>query len=111
MMSTFCLATADDPPPGRFAAGLGHHGTLAFSFVVLVEKDDDPVGLPAKLARPRGVRGSAVKCQLPRTAWSKGSQASPFGLKRFGAILTSSPAFAFSRYSRSTSNSKSTGGS
>jgi len=56
MMSTFCLATADDPPPGRFAAGLGHHGTLAFSFVVLVEKDDDPVGLPAKLVRPRGVR-------------------------------------------------------
>ena len=44
------------PAARPLRAGLGHQGTLAFSFVVLVEKDDDPVGLPAKLVRPRGVR-------------------------------------------------------
>ena len=39
-----------------------------------------------------------------------GSQASPFGLNRFGAILRNSPELTLSRYSRSTSSTKETGG-
>jgi hypothetical protein len=54
---------------------------------------------------------SAVKCQPSCAVWGRGSHASPFALNRFGAILMSFPAAARSRYSRSTSNSRSTAGS
>ena len=52
-----------------------------------------------------------MKCQWSRSVWRIGSQASPVGLNRRGAIRGSRPAAAASRYSRSTSSSIPTGGS
>src|SRR5271166_1331489 len=56
MPPAFRLASADDPSFGRFAAGLGDDGALAFGAIVLVKINDDPVGLPPELASPRGDR-------------------------------------------------------
>lgn len=46
--------------------------------------------------------GIIPKCQLPRRVWRTGSQASPEGLKRLGAILRRVPATALVSYSLST---------
>jgi hypothetical protein len=56
MSPALCYASTDDPPAGRFAAGLSDHGALAFGLAILVKIDDHPVGHPPELVSPRGIR-------------------------------------------------------
>src|SRR6516165_5977039 len=66
MSPALCFSSADDPPTGRLAAGLLDYGAPAFGVVVLVEINDNPVGLPPELVRPRGIR--IERSEMPAVA-------------------------------------------